>query len=413
MKVKKKIGEIFRDEFKAVETTPPDDAWNNIELSLEKNRKRKRVLPFWYRAAGIAAIFAVLMGIIFSPNSEELNSDVTEFSNTGLEPNFGNPSFENFDRIMKQSSTLLRTLVLQRSEMSQSYTTKIQSTPLLKARRKRERLVDSDVEQHEIASSSALNYVSSPQETLDSVSEGISDLQTVHFEEFEIVVEEENKEVKKEEKFLDRLAVSTTAGILYSGNLGNENLVGGDLSSHSSQGETSVSYSFRISYRISDKFDARIGLGNTHLGYTTNEVDLSSAIAAEAVDAGGMDSNNSFIGDLHQNLSFLEVPIELSYALVEKQLGLKLIGGASALFLEKNSLSLNGSSNSLDLGAANNVNDISITGNIGLGVSYSLQNNLHVTLEPVFKYNFNTIKNAPSGMDPYLLGFYSGIVFRF
>lgn len=407
MKIKKRIGEIFRDEFRAVETTPPDDVWKNIELSLEKNRKKRFAIPLWYRAAGVAAVLAVFFGVLFSPNAESEHSKSSKVSDFGVERTVPEISLVKFSKIMKGSSILLESLVHQSRMMPSSFSEENATHILRRERSNSELLVTSKTNFGLIVISSALDFLHPPQEELDLVHEKVDYLKALGEEKIQTL------DPKIEEKLIDRLAISTIAGIVYADNLGKANFLDPELSSYSTHGETSVSYGVKVGYELTERLNIRTGFSTLDLGYRTDDVGFSSAITAEAVDAVGINENYSFTGNLSQNIGFFEVPVELSYALVNKKIRLNLIGGFSSLFLKRNSLSLNGLDLTMDLGAANNLNTVSISGNVGLGLNYSLQNNLHLTIEPIFKYQFSTFKNVSSEVAPYMMGLHSGLIYRF
>lgn len=405
MKRKKTVGEIFRDEFRAVETTPPDDVWSKIELSLEKKRKKRFAIPFWYRATGIAAVFAIIIGIILSPNSELQNIDNSEISDSGRKPELPDTTFESFERIMKESSVLLQSLVLQSQEFSASVIKKVEINHFQE--RPRLELVNIlNGEQGPVLGSSSLVFLHSLKEDLDLDKEKLRALESISHEE-------PAADSKKEEKFLDRFSVSTTAGIVYSDNLATGSFLDRDLASYSDHGEVSFSYGIKLSYELTERLNMRTGLNSVTLGYQTDDVAVSSAISAEAVDVEPLGLEYSFIGNLHQNIGLFEVPIEFSYALVDERIRLNLIAGASGLFLDSNSLSLNGAESSIRLGAANNLNTVSVSGNLGFGLDYRIHDNLRLTLEPIFKYQFNTFKSTSSGIAPYMIGMHSGLIYRF
>ena len=60
MKEQKNIERLFQEKFKDFEVAPPEMAWNNIEARLNKKKKKRRVIPFWFKASGIAA--SLLLG---------------------------------------------------------------------------------------------------------------------------------------------------------------------------------------------------------------------------------------------------------------------------------------------------------------------------------------------------------------
>jgi len=117
-------------------------------------------------------------------------------------------------------------------------------------------------------------------------------------------------------------------------------------------------------------------------------------------------------GLLNQKMGFIEVPVELEYNLIDKKFELNIIGGASTLFLDENSISLN-SGNSTAMGEASNLNEISFSTNIGLGLDYNLSEKFKLNLEPMLKYQLNTFNSASSENQPYYLGIYSGFSYKF
>ena len=60
MKEKKYIDRLYQEKFRDFEAAPRDAVWKSIETKLQEKRKRKTAVPFWYRYAGVAALFAFL-----------------------------------------------------------------------------------------------------------------------------------------------------------------------------------------------------------------------------------------------------------------------------------------------------------------------------------------------------------------
>ena len=63
MKERKHIDRLFQEGFKDFEATPKDAIWQNIEAKLHHNKKKRRALPIWWRYAGIAALFLLLLTV--------------------------------------------------------------------------------------------------------------------------------------------------------------------------------------------------------------------------------------------------------------------------------------------------------------------------------------------------------------
>jgi hypothetical protein len=59
MSERKNIERLFQEKFKDFEETPSSKVWENIQSKLEKKENKRRVVPFWIKASGIAAIMVL------------------------------------------------------------------------------------------------------------------------------------------------------------------------------------------------------------------------------------------------------------------------------------------------------------------------------------------------------------------
>ena len=85
----------------------------------------------------------------------------------------------------------------------------------------------------------------------------------------------------------------------------------------------------------------------------------------------------------------------------------------STLILNKNEIYVQTDEFSNKIGEASNLNDINLTGNFGIEFDYKLYKNIHFNLTPMIKVHANTFKKDTGGFDPYAIGVYSGLNFRF
>ena len=63
MKERKNIDDLFREGFENFEATPPADTWDQIAAKLQKKKKDRKIIPIWWRVAGVAALLALLFTI--------------------------------------------------------------------------------------------------------------------------------------------------------------------------------------------------------------------------------------------------------------------------------------------------------------------------------------------------------------
>ena len=78
MNDKKNIERLFQERFKDFDAIPPENAWENIALKLEKKEAKKRVIPFWFKATGIAAGFVIGYFVLNNVNQNSSDFKVTD-----------------------------------------------------------------------------------------------------------------------------------------------------------------------------------------------------------------------------------------------------------------------------------------------------------------------------------------------
>jgi hypothetical protein len=214
---------------------------------------------------------------------------------------------------------------------------------------------------------------------------------------------------------------------------------------NSKSGNINMSYGLSVGYEINSKFKIRTGIHSVNLGYDTNDVSFSSSPTAStngqidnidytltarnlvvSSQPGGSALSEAPVNSLDvsaqnperegfmtQQLGYLEIPVELNYTLINRKFGLNLIGGVSSLFLMDNSVALTSGNLTTEMGEANNINDLNFSANFGLGVNYNFSQNIQLNIEPVFKYQLNTFSETDGTFNPYALGIYSGLSFKF
>lgn len=63
MSDKKNLDRLFQEKFKDFEATPDLSVWQNIESSLQQDKKNRRAIPLWFKIAGVAAGLVLLFTI--------------------------------------------------------------------------------------------------------------------------------------------------------------------------------------------------------------------------------------------------------------------------------------------------------------------------------------------------------------
>jgi len=253
--------------------------------------------------------------------------------------------------------------------------------------------------------------------------------------------EEDEEKVANQKSSRNKWNVMPNIAPVYFNTLGSGSSIHSQFKNNDKSGQINMSYGVAASYNVNDKLSIRSGINKVKVGYNTNDVLIYQGIetanggAGRSLETINYNDNaeaitivtsanlpftqvpdivsNSIDSSLDQNLGFIEVPLELSYRVSDKKLGLSVIGGMSALFLSDNDVysTLNGDRTLL--GEANNIRNTSFTTNVGLGLDYKVSKKIDINLEPVFKYHMNTFKSKSGDFKPYTIGIYTGFSFKF
>lgn len=240
---------------------------------------------------------------------------------------------------------------------------------------------------------------------------------------------------KKEETPFGKWRVSPVFAPLYYGSLGEGSSIDSRFKSNTKKGDITTSYGIRGEYFTDEKFSFRVGVNKLKLGYSTQGVLInssavgsvsanlahvnlsSSAMSLNIVNeqgAASLGNSSSLVKSvLSQDISYLEIPLGASYKVLDKKIGINIIGGFSTFFLGKNELHADVDGQNIFIGKANNLNKVSYSANIGFGLDYKIAKKLSLNIEPMFKYQFNTFSANSGNFKPYVLGVYSGFSYKF
>jgi opacity protein-like surface antigen len=257
---------------------------------------------------------------------------------------------------------------------------------------------------------------------------------------------EENEKALKEKSDTTAQSLAwslrpTVSPILYNG-LSGGNSIDARFQRNKSKGDFSFSYGINVAYAVSDRIKIRSGLNKVNMSYNTENIKFSSAVNAmelsgieinsknknievlsgekdliqnsesSRIAQGDMSSSGFKDGNINQQMGFIEVPLEIEYALIDKRFNLNIIGGASTFFLNENRVQIESDFGRTQLGKSSKLNNTSFSANFGLGLNYAITEQFDLNLEPTFKYQMNTF-NGADNFKPYFLGVYTGISFNF
>ena len=274
-------------------------------------------------------------------------------------------------------------------------------------------------------------------ETEDATQEEITDAVNENLEEA-IAAQEESESDEKEE-LENRWGVTPQLAPVYFNSIGSGSAIDEEFAGNSKSGEINMNYGIVASYDFNEKLTLRAGINQMNVSYRTNDVIVYNNIQpnvdekplknvtlnAESSDLSFISANGLNVAQvpgvvaaniessIDQEIGFIEIPIELEYKLSNNKVGFSLIGGMSTLILNENRIYSSLQGNRTELGEASNINSTSFSANVGLGMNVKLSESIDLNLEPVFKYQLNTFKDTSGSFNPYALGVYTGLSFKF
>lgn len=283
------------------------------------------------------------------------------------------------------------------------------------------------------------------QETVKKVNDTAAKNSVVSNALEELLNEKESKQ--KQESKRNRWQLTSNVAPVFLGSVAKGSPIDPTLSTNSKSTTANLGYGLGVSYGVSKKLAIRTGLNKVNVSYNTNDISFFTAIQARtmqnvkptassasiqiqssaspsATTTGGLGSEAQFLpfensithknsGYLKQEMGYLEMPVEMTYNLIDKKFGVKIIGGISTLFLQDNRITIISENRDTELGEASNLSDVHFSTNLGLGIKYSFMKSFEFNIEPTFKYQLNTYTGNAGNFKPYILGIYSGISYKF
>lgn len=253
----------------------------------------------------------------------------------------------------------------------------------------------------------------------------------------ELLNEKENNVTAGEQK-INRWQITSSVAPIYFSSVSNGSPIDSRLSSTSKTYKPSVSYGAGVSYAVNKRLSVRTGINSLAFEYSTNDLIFYQTPNARQLEnvkpnapgslieidrnpgmltvAGVVESKagaKRFDGVLNQRTGYVEVPMEMTYRLVDRKFGVNLIGGVSTLFLNENTVSLESPGMELVIGEADNLNRVHFSTNVGVGFNYRFLKSFEARFDPMFKYQINTYSNNAGNFKPYFFGLYTGISYRF
>ncbi|MEO1009808.1 MAG: hypothetical protein AAFX53_00790 [Bacteroidota bacterium] len=507
---KKNLDNLFQEKLKDFREAPDERVWASIEASLDKKKKKHRVIPLWWKLGGVAALLAALFYLIdpFENSGPHPDIQITDTEQTEIpdpaqkEADLTN-SQERDDGVVEvdaESEGEKNDLIvpLTKESVKIAKVAPHNNNTIEKNERQAPSTIPADTDK--VANALNTNYGKDKEEgktdkiedLVKNESEGIalSEIQTENHtkenpkdlegEKQPILKDDMNEtrnqgvaqvevdtldtenntkksifdEIQEEEEDFGvaespngKWSAGPSVAPVYYNAIGNGSPVHSIFVPNSKSGEINLSYGLSVAYEVNKRLSVRSGVHRVDFGYNTNDIEFTSSLQAEGqidninysqtsrnlvVQSKARTASNSLSdteaftneidvlaqnpvqeGDMAQQFGYIEVPLELNYALVDRKFGINLIGGVSSLFLVDNSVTVSSGNLTTEVGEANNVNSLNFSTNVGFGLNYKFTPKLQFNVEPIFKYQLNTFSETAGDFQPFTIGVYSGLNLRF
>lgn len=249
----------------------------------------------------------------------------------------------------------------------------------------------------------------------------------------ELLKEKEKKLVTQPEPKLNRWQISSNVAPVYLGSSSQGSPIDSSFAGNSKNYGTNLSYGLGVNYAVTKKLKIRTGINKVSWSYRTNDIFINAGLEAKMLPNVTVRNENQYLNlsnsasktnkadfttdtfesYLNQKMGYIEVPVELSYAVLDKKFGIDIIGGLSTLFLNENEIQIVSSGFTTNFGEANNLNKTHFSTNIGLGLRYRFFKAFEANFNPMFKYQMDTFSKDNGNFKPYYFGLYTGLSFKF
>lgn len=421
---RKNIDRVFQENLKDFEIFPSKKVWNNIEIKLTENHKKK-IIPLWRRLGGIAMIFTALFagGSIWYYNFG--TTPVNKIEKTVLKTKFE-------DSNKKEIVPLNQKTKISQKNITQS---KRINTKTL-ANEKEKSIFVKNPNNNVIITSTNINsiyknienkYIINKNDFIESLNSNenlISNIEPININDEKIVSNDK------------KWSIGPTVAPVYYNTLQSGSPLNDNLSQNSKSSDDALSVGIKLNYQLTNKINIQSGINKVELAYNTKNVNAlvsTSKFASNNIntDKPGITlltnssnqidlqsspddrSKSSLYGDLNQSIEYFELPLEMKYNFYDTRVGLSLVGGFSTFILTKNSVSIISQNQITDLGEANNLNNFNFSGNLGVDFDYKINKSWYLNVSPMVKYQFNTYSHSSGNFQPYYFGIYSGLNYKF
>lgn len=437
------IDNAFRKQLGDYEQSPPFDAWDNIHKSLSSDKR-----PLWKSFISIAAsivLVGLISTLIFLQNYNFLTDRISNLSFENRESLINPDNQLTFVGKSKQNNFNNR--LADGNRMGRSAVTQKQQQKPVKITSEKE--IQNPVKEQPINKATTryagiTEEVNAPERTISK-----NNTTTAFNTNTDIFDDLGSFTMKETEDSKVILSSTMSPTISY------RDVSGRNRSEVTERSLIAYSGGLTVGYQFSKRLKLKSGIHYSQIGQTLNDIEINSGsyirIGADPVVSlqGSMgtyelhvdeikpapdasdeiqiqspaqqgpmtkkDKSEEFIVEesLLQKMEYIKLPFLLEYKIIDNNFDLSMITGINTNLLLADGIYLENSINSKKIGDIKNLNKVTYSGTIGMGVDYRVNNNLKISMQPLFDYFLNSYNTTSGKTYPYSFGLYTGLSFSF
>jgi len=410
------IDEIVRQKLLNAEVGAPVSAWDRLQKDLDITRSRKRIVLFT-RLAGMAAILIIFIGLgffILTPSNKDnqiadtkIITDSTTITNDQIKSlAFNHPkSFStrvNSSKIILSAISITQTEIVLEKEIKMAYLKLLDfiypidimsPEPTLIAQNK---LYKKDAFNFDW---SKFEYTESTEMIAESEKEwkvglGLSPSYTSRSANNDLADYPGSSEDYYEPAFYrssEKLIPSLTFGANLAYSLSDRWSLLSGVFYLNQKNEIQNFQVFENSARTKSRFSTNSSMGNIQI--SNSDVIYKEAEFINQLDIGLYSNVSNYNSNLIQQFEYIEIPLLISYKLINSRWTISLLTGFNTGFLIGNSVYLK-DYRSEKVGSTEDINTLSFKSVFGISFEYPLSKRLFLNVSPTYKYQMNSINKT-------------------
>ena len=121
-----------------------------------------------------------------------------------------------------------------------------------------------------------------------------------------------------------------------------------------------------------------------------------------------------FDAEITQSFEYIEIPLLLSYKVIDRVIDFQLLGGVSTNLLVGNNVFAEFDGQRINLGKTEDIYKFNYSSVVGFGIEYGFSDQLSFSIEPTFKYYLNSFSSGTRlHVHPFSVGLFSGVSYKF